>query len=1228
MTKSAVSCQSAPKKPRGYCSKQENNTAMHGAGILTQTSSSQIHHSESREPNNTHLWTRRINKHATSLHLTKHAPHLVLEDCCGSPTIDTSSRERESGLRVREGYRTRAQREGVPVSRLAGCRQSGLEATTKVEMCSTEEHQEVFSIGMTLHPSSSTSSGPSNTGCYRSLQYRLLQVPLIQAVTGPSNTGCYRSLQYRLLQVPLIQAVTGPSNTGCYRSRQYRLLQVPLIQAVTGPSNTGCYRSLQYRLLQVPLIQAVTGPFNTGCYRSRQYRLLQVPLIQAVTDHEDFVRLHLKALLVILAIVPGISNLVNCAQLEDLPELPAHDEERLQRASQLLQQRLILRQWLGQHNLQHHYQRLLQVDVSSLDDVYWLEDSKARVLLQVDVSSLDDVYWLEDSKATVLLGKDFVPWAAARQALPTSKDDLALLKGDLWSAVVKSTQHEDAWTWGGMLVVSVSVAGLVTLAAMTQPALAPEAKHTLLQYVTGKYLLPGNCKVHFEWDDPQVVGGTMTFTVKFYQRNGQPYPICDTDNLFVEVTEGTRRVATVSELGGTDPSAANVAVVKFTVRHAGQYHISVLIGSCHVQGSPFVKHFLPGQTSLVYWESRSVWCDICSNMCAGPPDPNKSVFVRHSSIVVCTAGVAHSLAIEPRDEFNNLCVFQSDENPTQGYAVAISQSDENPTRGYAVAITQVTTLSLFPQIGCNDPVPCSVTLEYEEMSHRISLQVRFSCEGCFHAKVSYRGVELNNGDFDIIVLSCEYGAWLKLCFTLPPESSGRMKPRSGGSDGLPLSSVSSVPPAVLTKCCVLVLSGGSETFKDKQDFFYHEVRKFHQKHYHEKLPLKVNREKLLESSLKATKGFSVSDWCRNFEITFQGEQEGSTIKQFDFHIPLVGLPTGLSLQSHTVLIMFQGLDWGGVRREWFELTCAALFDAKNGLFTSFSESQQALVHPNPRRPPHLKLKHYEFAGKLVGKCLYESALGGSYRQLVRARFTRSFLAQIIGLRVHYKYFEQDDPDLYLSKVKYILEHDVEDMELFFIEEEYDRFGQLLKVVELVTGGSKIRVGNATKHQYLDALAQYRLATSLKDEVEQFLKGLNELIPDNLLSIFDENELELLLCGTGEYSIADFRAHHVMNGGSSEFRRILDWFWTAVSNFTQEEMARLLQFTTGCSQLPPGGFAELSPRFQLTAAPTFGSLPTAHTCFNQLCLPDYESYEQFEKALLLAISEGTEGFGMI
>ena len=58
----------------------------------------------------------------------------------------------------------------------------------------------------------------------------------------------------------------------------------------------------------------------------------------------------------------------------------------------------------------------------------------------------------------------------------------------------------------------------------------------------------------------------------------------------------------------------------------------------------------------------------------GPPDPNKTVFVRQSSTVVCTAGVAHSMTIEPRDEYDNLCVFANGEDPTDGYHVNITQA--------------------------------------------------------------------------------------------------------------------------------------------------------------------------------------------------------------------------------------------------------------------------------------------------------------------------------------------------------------------------------------------------------------------------------------------------------------------------------------------------------------------------------------------------------------------------
>jgi E3 ubiquitin-protein ligase HUWE1 len=38
------------------------------------------------------------------------------------------------------------------------------------------------------------------------------------------------------------------------------------------------------------------------------------------------------------------------------------------------------------------------------------------------------------------------------------------------------------------------------------------------------------------------------------------------------------------------------------------------------------------------------------------------------------------------------------------------------------------------------------------------------------------------------------------------------------------------------------------------------------------------------------------------------------------------------------------------------------------------------------------------------------------------------------------------------------------------------------------------------------------------------------------------------------------------------------------------------------------------------------LPSAHTCFNQLDLPEYTSEDELREKLLIAIREGSEGFG--
>lgn len=287
-------------------------------------------------------------------------------------------------------------------------------------------------------------------------------------------------------------------------------------------------------------------------------------------------------------------------------------------------------------------------------------------------------------------------------------------------------------------MVSVSVAGLVTLAAMTQPSLAPEARTSLMQYVTGKYLLPANCKVHFEWTDPHVVGETMTFIVRFFQRNGQPYPICDTDQFFVEVTEGARKVVVVSELGAAvDPDQeANMAKVKFPVRAAGQYRITVSIGENHVAGSPFLKTFLPGAM-----------------------DPRRSRLVRPVNTLVCCACTATLLHIEPRDEFDNACLVTETGIGSGGQQTA----DRSPSSPFPPPVTiegfKVELFDLSGVLITNDDTRNAITFAFDKLNARISVTVQFPEPICLRVKFNYRGQSLPNGQFDIIVLSSEYSVF-------------------------------------------------------------------------------------------------------------------------------------------------------------------------------------------------------------------------------------------------------------------------------------------------------------------------------------------------------------------------------------------------------------------------------------------------------------------------------------
>ena len=86
----------------------------------------------------------------------------------------------------------------------------------------------------------------------------------------------------------------------------------------------------------------------------------------------------------------------------------------------------------------------------------------------------------------------------------------------------------------------------------------------------------------------------------------------------------------------------------------------------------------------------------------------------------------------------------------------------------------------------------------------------------------------------------------------------------------------------------------------------------------------------------------------------------------------------------------------------------------------------------------------------------------------------------------------------------------------------------MQVVDLVPGGSQMTVTNDNKLRYLDALAQHRLVNPVKDQINAFIRGLGELVPDQLLSIFDENELEVYPCWSNHQFFFVFFFHDLID----------------------------------------------------------------------------------------------------
>uniref|UniRef100_A0A8B9HVW7 E3 ubiquitin-protein ligase HACE1 n=1 Tax=Astyanax mexicanus TaxID=7994 RepID=A0A8B9HVW7_ASTMX len=331
------------------------------------------------------------------------------------------------------------------------------------------------------------------------------------------------------------------------------------------------------------------------------------------------------------------------------------------------------------------------------------------------------------------------------------------------------------------------------------------------------------------------------------------------------------------------------------------------------------------------------------------------------------------------------------------------------------------------------------------------------------------------------------------------------------------------------------------------------------------------------------------------------------------------LKQGIAVRFHGEEGMGQG-----VVREWFDILSNEIINPDYALFTQSADGTTFQPNSNSSvNPDHLN--YFRFAGQILGLALY-------HRQLVNIYFTRSFYKHILGIPVNYQDVSSIDPE-YAKNLQWILDNDISDLglELTF-SVETDVFGAMEEVA-LKPGGTSIQVTQENKAEYVQLVTELRMTRAIQPQINAFLQGFHTFIPPSLIQLFDEYELELLLSGMPEIDVLDWKRNTEYTSGYDTEEPVIQWFWDVVESLTQEERVLLLQFVTGSSRVPHGGFAFIMggsglQKFTIAAVPyTSNLLPTSSTCINMLKLPEYPSKDVLRDRLLVALHCGSYGYTM-
>ncbi|KAF5298616.1 hypothetical protein FQR65_LT09712 [Abscondita terminalis] len=314
----------------------------------------------------------------------------------------------------------------------------------------------------------------------------------------------------------------------------------------------------------------------------------------------------------------------------------------------------------------------------------------------------------------------------------------------------------------------------------------------------------------------------------------------------------------------------------------------------------------------------------------------------------------------------------------------------------------------------------------------------------------------------------------------------------------------------------------------------------------------------------------------------------------------------------------QGIDEGGVSKEFFQLVIDEIFNPDYAMFTYQNETQTVWFNPTCFESD----AQFTLIGIVLGLAIYNNII-------LAVNFPMVIYRKLMGKRGSFEDLLDWNPTLYNSLKEMLIytETDLEEvfMQTFRISYQ-DVFGSVIHH-DLKEDGDNINVTQENKHEFIDLYADFLLNKSVEKQFRAFYRGFQMVTDESPLELlFRPEEIELLICGSKNFDFDALEGSTEYDGGYTNETTIIKDFWSIVHSLSIEDKRKLLQFTTGSDRVPLGGLSKLKLVIARNG-PDSDRLPTAHTCFNVLLLPEYVSKDKLKDRLVKAINY-SKGFGML